>query len=369
MFFNKLNSIFRVQRFNIARMTTSNIKPKVLRLGPIDFAHQKWEELSNVVDVVECKSANREEFFKDLKTKYLDVTNITRTFYSIKQTGRFDEELVGHLPSSVVSVSHCGAGYDQIDVEPLTKRNIQLSNVTTPVEAPTADVAVYLVLATSRNFQVGHDLARQGKWANGDKCAGAQFGHQPLSQTIGIYGMGGIGRAIRDRLKPFGFKRMIYHNRTQLSPKLEGGAEYVSFDELLSQSDIICISIPLNANTRHSINNETISKMKDGVVIVNTARGAIIDEAQIVEHLKSGKVGALGADVFEHEPKVPQELLDLPNVVSIPHMGTHTYEAIQNMEEFVIDNVLAHLYTGKMKTIVPEQHNVSFSHSPTFSKE
>lgn len=368
MFFNRIKNLTGLKSLNIARMTTTTIKPKVLRIGEIDFAHQKWKELSDVVEVVKCESSNREEFFKDLKTKYLDITNITRSFASIDQTGRFDEELVSHLPESVKAVSHCGAGYDQIDVEPFSNRKIQLSNVTTPVEAPTADVAVFLILSTLRNFQVGHDLTVQGKWPTGGKCAGAALGHEPLSQTVGIFGMGGIGRAIRDRLKPFGFKKIIYHNRSQLSPELEGGATYVTFDQLLSESDVICISIPLNAKTKHSINGDTISQMKDDVVIVNTARGAIIHEAELLQSLKSGKVGAFGSDVFEFEPEVSQELLDLPNVVSLPHMGTHTYESIQNMEEFVIANVFDHLYTGKVKTIVPEQYNLQFDETPLLKK-
>lgn len=360
-------NIFRVPRRSIVKMTTANIKPKVLRLGKIDFAHQKWKELSEVVEVVECTSSNREEFFEDLKTKYQDITHITRSFASIEQTGRFDEELVSHLPKSIRTVSHCGAGYDQIDVEPLSKRGIQLSNVTTPVEAPTADTAVHLILSTIRNYQMGHEAILQGKWPQG-KCGNVALGHEPLSQTIGIFGMGGIGRAIRDRLKPFGFKKIIYHNRSQLSPKLEDGATYVSFDELLSESDIICISIPLNNNTKHSINNETISKMKDGVTIVNTARGAIINEAQLLDNLKSGKVGSFGSDVFEFEPEISRELVELPNVVSLPHMGTHTYESIQNMEEFVIDNVYEHLYTGKVKTLVPEQYSLQFDNTPLIVK-
>ncbi|CUM67199.1 uncharacterized protein PRCAT00004892001 [Priceomyces carsonii] len=347
--------------------TSSTSKPKILRIGKIEFGTKKWEELGKVAEVIDCTSKDREEFFKDLKNKYSGVTCITRTFASVSQTGRFDEELSQHLPESVRSVSHTGAGYDQIDVEPFTKKGIQISNVTTPVEAPTADTAVFLVLATTRNFQQGHDLAVQGKWPK-DKCAGAKLGHEPEGKTLGIYGMGGIGRAIHNRLKPFNYGKIIYHNRSQLKPELENGAEYVSFDSLLSDSDIILISVPLNGNTRHSINAETISKMKDGVVLINTARGAVVNEAELIKCLQSGKVGAYGSDVFEHEPEVPQVLLDMPNVVSLPHMGTHTYESIKNLEDFVVENVFDFLYTGKVKTIVPEQYSLQIKEGPILSK-
>lgn len=331
---------------------------KVLRLGNIEFAHEKWAKLAQMAEVVECTSKDRKQFFEDLKGKYSDITHITRTFASVSQTGRFDAELAEKLPPLVKCVAHCGAGYDQIDVDPFSERKIQISNITTPVEAPTADTAVFLVLAAMRNFQQGISLTLEGKWPNGEKCAGARLGHDPVGKTLGILGMGGIGRAIRDRLAPFGFKRSIYYNRSRLSPELEKQSEYVSFDELVQQSDVILVSVPLNANTRHLINDKVIKSMKDGVVIVNTARGPIINEAELVPHLKSGKVGAFGSDVFEHEPEIPSELLLLSNVVALPHMGTHTYEAIQEMEEFVVDNVMLCITSGKVNTLVPEQKSI-----------
>lgn len=347
-------------------MTTA--KPKVLRIGSIEFAHKKWEELSQIAEVIECKSKDREEFINDLKSKYSEITSITRTFASVSQTGRFDKELAGHLPESVKSLSHCGAGYDQIDVQPYTDKGIQVSNVTVPVEGPTATTAVYLALAATRNFQIGHDLTVKGEWPRGGKCAGAPIGYDAEGKTLGILGLGGIGRAILSRMKPFGYEKVIYHNRSRLSPELENGAEYTKFDDFLSQSDVIMVSIPLNPNTENLINKETISKMKDGVVIINTARGAIINEKDLYQALKDNKIRAFGSDVFAREPEVAQELLDLPNVVSLPHMGTHTYEAIQNMEEWVISNVTEFLQTGKVKTIVPEQDISELAVKPIVSK-
>ncbi|KAI5960101.1 GOR1 [Candida pseudojiufengensis] len=338
-------------------------KPKVLRLGKIEFGIEKWNEIKKIAEVIDCESKDREEFFKDLSNKYSDITNIARTFASIKQTGRFDEELASKLPSTVVSVSHTGAGYDQIDVDAFTKRDIQVSNVTVPVEAPTADTAAWLTITCLRNYQLGHNNLMNGDWLK-KKAAGTPLGHSPKSQVLGILGMGGIGRAIRDRLKPFGFKDIIYYNRSQLPEELQNGAKYVTKDELFKQADVICISIPLNNETRHSIDKESINKMKDGVILINTARGAVINEEQLPELLKSGKIGALGADVFEHEPKIAKELIELPNVVSLPHMGTHTSEAIKDMEDWVADNVETCLKTGKVKTIVPEQKNMKIDAKP-----
>lgn len=342
-------------------MTVS--RPKILQLGPWGSSKPEWDKLAEIADIVPCESKDREEFIKDLSGKYSDITNIARTFLSFSQTGRFDEELVAALPKSLVLISHCGAGYDQIDTEPLTKRGIQLSNVTEPVEGPTALTAVYLTLAAMRNFQIGHDRMVEGRWPT-EKIAGAPMGYDPEGKVVGILGMGGIGRAIRDRLEPFGFEKIIYYNRKRLSPELEKDAEYVSYDDLLAQSDVIMVSVPLNKHTHHLLNAESFAKMKEGVVIVNTARGAVIDEAEITKQLKSGKIGALASDVFEKEPEVSPELYNLPNVVSLPHMGTFTYQALRNLEVWVVDNIYQYITTGKMKTIVPEQSGIDFGHSP-----
>lgn len=336
---------------------TTTVRPKVLRLGRIDFAQAKWDQVAKIADIIDCDSQNRDEFIKDLQTKYKDITNIARTYASVEQTGRFDAELASHMPETLKSVSHNGAGYDQIDVQPFTDRGIQVSNVTVPVEGPTAVTAVYLVLTCLRNYQVGHQILVNGGW-DAKKCGGAKLGHSPEGKVVGILGMGGIGRAIRDRLQPFGFSKIVYHNRKPLSKELEGGAEYVTKEELFKEADIICISVPLNSHTRHSINKETINQMKDGVILVNTARGAVVDEKVIPELIKSGKIGAFGADVFENEPEVSPELYELPNVVSLPHMGTHTIEACREMEEWVAENVESYINTGKVKTIVPEQQGV-----------
>ncbi|CDK27932.1 unnamed protein product [Kuraishia capsulata CBS 1993] len=344
------------------RFYSAMSKPQVLRLGPVRYAHRKWDELAKLAEVVQTTAENRSEFIKELDAgKWDKVVAITRTFDSVEVTGRFDEELASHFPPSVKAVCHNGAGYDQVDIPPFLKRKIQVSNVPSIVDDATADTHIYLLLSALRNFQHSHHLLLQGKWETETaKCGGAPIGNDPKGKTLGIFGMGGIGRAVRDRAAPFGFGKVIYHNRNRLSPDLEKDAEYVSFDELLAQSDIVSINIPLNPATRHSINKESISKMKDGVVIINTARGAVIDESALIEALKSGKVKSCGLDVFEHEPHVPKELLELPNVVSLPHMGTHTHETMQSMEEWVVTNVEDLLSKGKVTSIVPELKNESY---------
>jgi glyoxylate reductase len=149
--------------------------------------------------------------------------------------------------------------------------------------------------------------------------------------------------------------KIQYYNRKRLSPAQEaaaGNAKYVSFDDLLATSDVLSLNVPLNAKTHHIISTAEFAKMKDGVVIVNTARGAVIDEAALVEALDSGKVASAGLDVYEEEPKIHPGLIRNENVLLMPHLGTHTYETQKTMEVLVIDNIRAAITGGELLTPV-----------------
>lgn len=149
--------------------------------------------------------------------------------------------------------------------------------------------------------------------------------------------------------------KIQYHNRNRLSPvqeKAAGDAKYVSFDELLATSDVLSLNLPLNPKTRHIISNTEFAKMKDGIVIVNTARGAVMDEAALVDALDSGKVASAGLDVYEDEPIIHPGLMKNENVLLVPHLGTHTYETQKAMEVLVIDNIRAAITKGKLLTPV-----------------
>jgi lactate dehydrogenase-like 2-hydroxyacid dehydrogenase len=137
--------------------------------------------------------------------------------------------------------------------------------------------------------------------------------------------MGGIGSAVATRAKAFGMK-IQYHNRHRLPESEENGAKYVSFEELLKTSDVLSLNLALNSSTRHIIGKEQFDMMKDGVVLINTARGPLIDEAALVNALKSRKVWTAGLDVFEEEPKIHPGLMESENVVLLPHIGTATFE-------------------------------------------
>ena len=331
----------------------------ILRLGAVRFAQQAWTQLSEKhnIEILETTATSRDEFIKEVKEgKYNNVECITRTFESVKQTGLFDNELIELLKkhTKVKLISHNGAGYDQINVIKCGELDIKVSNVPKLVDDATADTAIYLLLGSLRNFQMSSENLKKGLWPK-FKCANTPIGNDPNGKNVGILGMGGIGRDIRDRLKPFKFANIYYYNRKRLSEELEEGAIYMeSIEKLFGKCDIICISIPLNKNTKHLINDETINMMKDGVILINTARGGVIDEKALKKALQNGKIKGFGSDVFDNEPNVDMELINMPQVTSLPHMGTHSFETMKAMEEFVVENVDQYLINGEVIAIVPE---------------
>lgn len=332
---------------------TVNAKPVVLKIGQIRYFKDDWEAIEKIAEVVPLESKSNEEFLQDLKGKY---ANITAIFHmpSIRVVGPFDKILIEALPESLKFICNYGAGYNYYDVEHLTRRGIKLSNTSGVVDASTADTHLYLILGALRNFAHAAHTLRQKEWKKG-----VQLAHDPEGKVLGIVGMGGIGRALRDRCKPLGFSKILYFNRHRLSEELEKDSIYVnSIEEILSQSDVVALNCPLSDETYHLINRETLSKAKDGIVITNTARGKVIDEAALVEALESGKVGAVGLDVYENEPSVHPGLLNNPRALLLPHMGVSTVECKIKMEKLVIENIHSAITKGELVTLIPEQRGI-----------
>jgi lactate dehydrogenase-like 2-hydroxyacid dehydrogenase len=165
--------------------------------------------------------------------------------------------------------------------------------------------------------------------------------------------MGRIGRAVKARAEPFGLK-CVYHNRNRLPEDLAAGCSYVSFNQLLAESDIISVHVPLSAATRHLIGAAEIAKMKPGVVIVNTARGAIIDEAAMAKALDEGHIAAVGLDVYEREPAIDQRLVGNERALLVPHLGTHTVETLAKMEAHAMENAMRAVTGETLLSIIPE---------------
>lgn len=214
---------------------------------------------------------------------------------------------------------------------------------------PTADTATFLLLAVLRQFAKALNEARAGSFHKN-----LPLSNNPTGKILGILGMGGIGRAFAQRAKALGMT-VQYHNRNRLSPDLEQGAKYVSRDELLSTSDVVSLNLPLNAATKHTMSTAEFKAMKSSAILINTARGAVVDEPALIAALESGEIAGAGLDVYENEPTIPTQLLQHPNAVCLPHIGTLSYETQKEMEAFCIRNLKAGLATGKLANVVPEQ--------------
>ncbi|KAJ4150947.1 hypothetical protein LMH87_011674 [Akanthomyces muscarius] len=348
--------------YMIEAMTVSE-KPRFLLLGSLELAHDALASVAQIGGMIQPTATNRAEFLAECQSEaFSGIEAIYRTYGSARITGLFDEELVAALPKSCRFVCHKGAGYDQIDVAACRAHNVRVSNVPTAVDDATADITLFLILGALRNLNAGMSALRRGTFRGasgprGDLASLPALGHDPQGKVLGILGMGGIGRNVAAKARAFGMT-VRYHNRSRLGPAEEDGAEYVDFATLLAGSDVLSLNLPLNPETRHIISAKEFGMMKRGIVVVNTARGAVMDEAALVEALDAGIVSSAGLDVFENEPEVHPGLLANERVMLVPHMGTWTEETEAKMEEWALDNVRLALEQGRLKSIVPEQKDM-----------
>ncbi|KIX07408.1 uncharacterized protein Z518_02061 [Rhinocladiella mackenziei CBS 650.93] len=325
-------------------------KPAVLLIGGLTHSNKEWQEYGSKYILKEFRQGTRDRFLSNCKNgEYNDVVALYRSNQSTSETGPFDQELVSALPKSLKYICHNGAGYDNIDVEACTQKGLKVSSTPVAVDDATADIGIFLMLGALRQAWIPLTAIREGRWRGK-----TPIGHDPKGKVLGILGMGGIGRAMAQRARAFGMK-IAYHNRSRLPKELEGNATYLTFDELLAQSDILSLNLSLNAETRHIISAPEFAKMKEGVVIVNTARGALINEKDLVAALERGKVASAGLDVFEEEPKVEKGLLTNDKIFIVPHIGTNTYETQREMELLVLRNMENAVETGSLLTPIPEQ--------------
>jgi len=237
------------------------------------------------------------------------------------------------LPSLLL-VANFGVGYDRIDVAACAARGVAVTNTPGVLDAATADLTLALILAVRRRLVEGDRLVRSGAW-RGSWSEGF-LGRDVTGATLGIVGLGRIGSAVARRARGFEL-RVLYTQRTRIETDL---GEFRELDDLLRESNVVTIHAPRTAETDGLIDDRRLALMRDGACLVNTARGEIVDEAALVRELVSGRLHA-GLDVFAHEPDVPAELLELPNVVLTPHIGSATVETRAAMTRLVVDNILA----------------------------
>lgn len=253
-----------------------------------------------------------------------------------------NKKLVDHAPNLKL-VSNYAVGYNNIDVAYCLEKGITVTNTPGPVTAPTANIALGLMLDTARRItECDRKLRRLGKQM---KVGVLENLGLPIDgKTLGIIGMGRIGQALAKRAVACNMN-IIYHNRHRLSPEEEAAipARYVSKEELLAQSDFVSINAPYTPETYHIIGEKELKQMKSSAVLINTARGPLVDEHALVKALQNGTIHGAGLDVFEFGDHPIPELLELENVVLCPHIGTQTYETRVIMAQTVCDNVIGFL--------------------------
>lgn len=256
-------------------------------------------------------------------------------------TDRIDGELLDQAPKLKV-VANYAVGYDNMDISAATQRGVLLTNTPGVLTDTTADLAFTLILAAGRRIVEANRYVMAGKWKTWGPTL--LLGQDIHGATLGLVGLGRIGSAVARRAQGFNMKVLYYSVPRNEEMEKELGVEYVSFDELLSQSDFISIHVPLTPDTRHLFNAEAFSKMKPTAVLVNTARGPIVDEAALYNALKSGQIAAAGLDVMDPEPpKADNPLLKLDNVTIVPHIASASIATRTRMATMAAENVVAAL--------------------------
>jgi len=266
-----------------------------------------------------------------------------------------DSVVMDKLPSLKV-ISNIAVGYDNIDIAAATQRGIKVTNTPGVLTETTADLALALLLGAARRIPEADQFIRAGKFKNWQLMQ-PQMGVDIYGKTLGIVGMGAIGQAVAKRAKKGFDMRVIYFcsSRKERADK-EFGAEFVAFNELLSISDFISIHVPLTEKTKHMFSAEAFKKMKNTAILINTARGPVVDETALVEAIKDGQIRGAALDVFEEEPSVHPELIKMEeNVVLAPHIGSASIETRLRMAKMAARNMVEGLKGNRPPNLVNER--------------
>jgi len=311
---------------------------KIVVTGKIpEVALEKLKKSHEVISWGEETPISRDEMLKRVSGANIIVSLLTE---------KIDEEVLTSAGNDLKAVCNVAVGYNNIDVAACKNKNVLVTNTPGVLTDATADIAMALILMTTRRLSEGERVIRnQDPWAWGMFY---MLGSSIQNQTLGIVGMGQIGIATALRAKSFGMK-IIYTRRNRLDEKIEKelSAQYVSLDDLLQQSDIVSLHCPYSTETHHLISDAQLSKMKKTSYLINTARGPIVNEEALANALVNKTIAGAGLDVYENEPKVNEKLLKLDNVVLLPHLGSATVETRTAMATTAANNALEILSGNK----------------------
>ncbi|KAI3140947.1 hypothetical protein CBS147325_6238 [Penicillium roqueforti] len=329
-------------------------KPRVVSLGEPAFVGSEYlTQFKTEFDYSVLPATNREEA-QVLLPKDINENGPIDAFIVRMGTPPYeplDQDFFRALAPGCKIITSASAGYNEFDVDWMTNQEIVFCNTVNAVAEATADMAIFLILAVLRNTTNAERSARSGMWRKGANLVPTC---DPSGLTLGIVGMGAIGKYLAKKAAVFNMK-IKYYNRHQLPASEEAayGATYCqSLHELLRESDVVSLNCPLNAATTNLISEAEFSAMKDGVFLINTARGAVIDEKALIAGLESGKVQRAGLDVFVNEPSPNPYFLQSDKIVVQPHLGGLTEKAFQKAERECFENIRAFFKTGKANSPV-----------------
>lgn len=252
-------------------------------------------------------------------------------------TEKLTADVIQRLPESVKAICSFSVGYDHIDLEAAKTKGIIVTNTPDVLNDATAEIAMLLMLGAARRAYEGEQQIRTDSWA--DWGATFQLGKQVTGKRLGILGMGRVGQIMAKRARGFDME-IHYYNRNRLAPELELGAIYHnSVEALLPNCDFLSIHCPATPETHHLINAERIAMLPDDAVVINTARGAVVDDNALIDALKSGNLFSAGLDVFNNEPNIDPRYRELNNTFLLPHIGSATVETRDQMGFRALDNL------------------------------
>jgi gluconate 2-dehydrogenase len=313
------------------------MKPKVLVTREVFDDVLKY--LSQYFEV----TSNQSDISFDSETLASKLTDKQGAMIAL--TDRIDTPLLARCPN-LKAVCNIAVGYNNIDLAACTKARVMATNTPGVLDDTTGDFAWTLILATARRLTEAEAYLRAGQW---DRWKLKQFlGLDVHHATLGIFGLGRIGQVVARRAIGFEMK-VIYHDVRRAAPEIEEAsrARFVSKEELLSLADIVTIHVPYSPATHHLIGKAELKQMKPTAILINASRGGVVDDAALIEALRSGTIGGAGLDVFENEPKFNPGFLELKNVVLAPHIASSSKATRHKMAMLAAENLVAALTTGK----------------------
>jgi glyoxylate reductase len=279
---------------------------------------------------------------KDEPIPESELIKLVNDYDGMISTGfdKISENFFNNLNGKLKIIAQVGVGYDNISIKSAEEKKIKVTNTPNVLNEAVAETTILLILAASRRIGEAYNLVRTDDWKN-QKPDLTKFmiGNSVTGKTLGIIGMGRIGRMAAKCAKAFGMK-IIYYNRNKLPDDLEDGAKYFSdIKTMLPECDFVSIHTPATAETKHILNSSTISLLPKHAVVINTSRGSTIDDDALIDALENKKIYAAGLDVFNNEPNLDKRYLKLDNCFVLPHIGSATHETRLAMSMMAVDNI------------------------------